>query len=297
MLFQKFVFVLYILFCYAWFLLGTLYETEYRFVPIISMITSLSSICIITLFQLQSIFDRHRLNDNEKWSTISWSVLHIFISILFIADGMQWANIFVIFCIAGLTMTLVIFIVGTCSCHVIINNGKTWYPHVHLTCVAFWTLVQYMALRTPESVVNTITTIPIVCMAITRLIEHFEDDIDTKIKKYGELILWIVCIVFHIMRDMDTIEREIFYWGIALFIFLMCLFSTYVKQLFLVVILPLLLIPFSLYICIVKILNGKVDHAITEIAKLYKDIIEQDDNLVILPFDEEFSEKDWEEKL
>ena len=112
MLFRKFVFVLYVLFCDAWFLLGSYYGTSYRFVPLVSMFASLSSICVITLFQLQAMFARERLTDDEKWSTVLWSCLHMFISLLFFVDGLEWANLFVVFCMAGLTMTLVIFIVA-----------------------------------------------------------------------------------------------------------------------------------------------------------------------------------------
>ena len=301
MLFQKFIFVLYILFCYAWFLLGTLYEMEYRFIPIVSMITSLSSICIITLFQLQSMFAQHRISDNDKWSTLSWSIFHIFIGMLFVIDGLEWANIVVIFCIAGLAMTFVIFVVGTCSCHVIINNGKTWYPHVHLTCVAFWTLIQYMFIRTPTSVeaITTvpITSVPIACMAITRAVEHFEDVEFDKKQFVGEMFLWCICIFIHILRDLNIIEPKIFYWGTAIFILILCGVSTYVKELILVIILPWLLLPFGIYISIVKCFNGNIKHALTEITTLYKDIMETNTDLVLIPLEEEYNEEDWSEKL
>ena len=154
-----------------------------------------------------------------------------------------------------------------------------------------------MALRTPASVVNAITTVPIACMAVTRIVENIEYTQINRLHFTGETILWGICIFVHILRDFNVIEPEVFYWGAAIFILIMCMLSTFVKQLFLVIILPLLLLPFSIYICIVKILNGKVDIAIDEIKKLYKDIIEADDNLVVLPFDEEFSEEDWAEKL
>ena len=302
MLFQKFIFVLYILFCYAWFLLGTLYETDYRFIPIVSMITSLSSISIITLFQLQSMFAQHRISDNDKWSTLSWSAFHIFIGMLFIIDGLEWANVVVIFCIAGLAMTFVIFVVGTCSCHVIINNGKTWYPHVHLTCVGFWTLIQYMFIRTPTTAVYAITSIPItsvpiVCMAITRAAEHLEDIEIDKRQSIGEGFLWCVCIFIHVLRDLNIIDPKFFYWGSALSILVLCFISTYAKELTLVIILPLLLLPFAIYISIVKCLNGKIDHAITEIKTLYKDIMITNADLIMIPFEEEFNEEDWSEKL
>ena len=297
MLFKKFVFVLYILFCYAWFLLGTFYHMDCRFVPIVSMIASLTSVCVITLFQLQSLFARHRLTDNEKWSTLLWSVFHIFIGVLFVVDGLEWANIFVIFCIAGLVMTFVIFVVGTCSCRVIMNNGKTWYPHVHLTCVAFWTLVQYMALRTPAAVVNTITTVPIACMALTRLVEHQEEVDFSRCRACGEAMLWLCCLVFHLLRDLKRIESEIFYWCAVSFILMLCLFSTYVKQLLLLVILPFLLVPLSLYVGLSQCWYGKVDVAFHEISALYHDMMESSETGLVLPLDEEYDEGDWSEKL
>lgn len=294
MLFRKFVFVLYVLFCDAWFLLGSYYGTSYRFVPLVSMFASLSSICVITLFQLQAMFARERLTDDEKWSTVLWSCLHMFISLLFFVDGLEWANLFVVFCMAGLTMTLVIFIVGTCSCHVIIHNGKTWYPHVHLTCVAFWTLIQFMALRTPAQVV---TTVPIACMALTRLIEHADYKTLTNKETVGEFILWFVCIVVHILRDVGSVGPQAFYWGGAVVIFILCLCSSHAHKLFLVVILPLLVLPFCIYIAAVRCMRGNTKEALQHIARLYEDVVRHDEDLMVLPFEEGMDESDWDQPL
>jgi len=122
MLFDRFIFVLYILFHYTWFLLGTLYKMPLRYFSVVSLALSLLSIVIVSFFQLQSVLYRQRLDTSDKWSGISWSTVHLVICGIFIIDGLEWANPLVIFGIAGLLMSVIIIIVGGCACFVIMQN-------------------------------------------------------------------------------------------------------------------------------------------------------------------------------
>ena len=137
MLFERFVFVLYLLFMYAWFLLGTLYDTDWRFVPLFAIHSTLVSVIVVTLFQLQRIVKHDVDSHADRWSTVAWSAVHIFIPALFMMDGLEWVNVMVVLAIAGFGLTMMIFVVGVCSCYVIILNGRDWAPHIHLTCITF----------------------------------------------------------------------------------------------------------------------------------------------------------------
>ena len=123
MLFDRFVFVLYLLFCYNWFLLGYLYDSPIKYTPIILLTLSLTIVCFITLLQLQMIIHQKRFKQNEKWATIAWSVVHIILCLLLMVDGLEIANIIVVGMMAGMLLTAVIVVVGTCSCYVIMLNG------------------------------------------------------------------------------------------------------------------------------------------------------------------------------
>ena len=172
MLFDRFVFVLFLLFCYNWFLLGYLYDSSVKYTPIVIMVLSLCIVCIITLLQLQIIVKQKVLKLNEKWATIVWSLVHIVICLLLLSDGMELANILVIGMISGLLLTAIIVVVGTCSCYVIMLNGLEWYSHLHLTCICFWIVVQFMSIRLPATELQYTTTIPIVAMTILRFVEY-----------------------------------------------------------------------------------------------------------------------------
>ena len=197
MLFDRFVFVLYLLFCYNWFLLGYLYDSPIKYTPIILLTLSLTSICFITLLQLQLIIHHKRFKQNEKWATIAWSVVHIIICLLLMVDGLEIANIIVVGMMAGMLLTTVIVVVGTCSCYVIMLNGLEWYSHLHLTCICFWILVQFMSIRLPVIELSYTTTIPIVAMAILRGAESITGDCTWYFM--GECCMWCLCIILHIV--------------------------------------------------------------------------------------------------
>ena len=101
MLFDRFVFVLHLLFCYNWFLLGTQLSLSIGYIPIISLLATLSSISIVTGYQLQTILHHGALKQHEKWETMIWCCVHISLTMLIIADWLQLANIVVIGLMAG----------------------------------------------------------------------------------------------------------------------------------------------------------------------------------------------------
>lgn len=293
MLFDRFVFVLYILFGYSWFLLGTVYATPFRFVPILSMGCSLISICIVTLFQLQTLVRRHRMLDAERWSTVAWSVVHLIVCWMLCMDGWEWTNVLVVFCIAGLFISLVILTVALCSCYVIIQNSDSdsWCPHVHLTCICSWVLVQYMMLRLPSDELQYVTTIPIALMAMVRIVERIED---CTMSAVAELLLFLAAIVLHICRDLGVISPILFLWGTAVSVILMILFSKNQVALALVVGLPFMLLPLSLYLCMQAIRGHSYQKTLRELLHTYDELTAVE---MVLTLDGSDDEDNWDDRL
>jgi len=285
MLFDRFIFVLYILFHYSWFLLGTLYQMPLRYFPIISLALSLLSVVIVSFFQLQSILHKRMLDASDKWSGISWAVVHLAICVIFIVDGLEWTNPLVVFGIAGLLMSTVIIVVGGCACFVIMQNGNDWHAHIHLTCVSFWVIIQYMTLRLPEMV--CVTLIPIALMTLVRLTES---DITKK-----EIVAWFICLLLHVFYDVRMFSRELFFWSVAAVIMVMVLKE--IKQIILMAMLPFGVIFALLYVCFLILRGNPVQVPLQNIGHIYNDYVAPDDSLIILPFERDDIEEDWDERL
>lgn len=283
MLFDRFVFVLYILLCYTWFLLGMIYESSIKYFALVILVASLSSIVVVTLFQLQRVLNVNRMSTADKWSTITWCMVHISISILFCVDGLEMANIMVILGLAGFLMTMVIVVVGTCACYVIMREGSDWIAHLHLTCVSFWVVVQYMVVRLPDTSLHYITTVPIVCMAGLRLYEMWEYD-----HKYVRLTIWLLCIALHIVRDSGGIEQAPFYWGTCSTASLMAL--THPKKIALILTLPFLFLSVLLYMLVSLVFCKSVRNSFNFILQLYNEHM-SDPQDIILPLD--VGDEDW----
>lgn len=295
MLFDRFIFVLYILFNYTWFLVGTLYKNPWRYCSIISLALSMISVIVVSFFQLQSLIHKRRLGTADKWSGISWAVVHLFICVIFIVDGLEWANPLVIFGVAGLLMSTVIIVVGGCACFVIMQNGRDWYAHIHLTCVSFWVIIQYMIMRLPEPQFQYVTVVPIVLMTLTRLTEH---ELTKK-----EIAAWFICCVLHVFYDVQMLDREVFFWSVAAVIMVMVLKE--IKNMVLMVILPFGMIIAVSYVCILLLCGNLVKHTMQNIVQMYNDYVIPDNSLIILPdgqrvasFNgENFNDDDWDERL
>lgn len=286
MLFDRFIFVLYILLGYVWFLLGSLYETPFRYIAIISMAISLITIVIISICQLQVILKQAVLKTHDKWSTIAWSSVHILLCTMLVADGLEWANPVVIFGLCGLLMTLTISVVGGCACFVIINNGDDWHAHIHLICILFWVMVQYMNVRLPAVGFHFVTALPIALMMCVRFVEQ---------PGTGQMILWVIALVFHILRDTGDMSQETFYWCLTSVVVLMSVIHW--KNIMIISCLPMALLPVTLYVVFKKCCGVSVQDSIGSITKLYNEIMTQDLEPMVLPFDEEYSEQDWDERL
>jgi len=248
MLFDRFVFVLFLLFCYNWFLLGYLYDSSVKYTPIVIMILSLCIVCVITLLQLQIIVKQKVLKLNEKWATIVWSVVHIIICLLILSDGLEIANILVIGMISGLLLTTIIVVVGTCSCYVIMLNGLEWYSHLHLTCICFWIVVQFMSIRLPATDLTYTTTVPIVAMFTLRLVEYIPEG--CSLSFILESGLWLICIVLHIVCYTGGMSQISFFWGTTVTITGLIIFNRYFYAALLMASLPFITIPFLIYFII-----------------------------------------------
>lgn len=286
MLFDRFIFVSYILFHYTWFLLGTLYQIPLRYCSVISLALSLLSVVIVSFFQLQSLLQEGLLGTSDKWSGISWATVHLVICVIFLVDGLEWANPLVIFGIAGLLMSSVVIVVGGCACFVIMQNGNDWHAHIHLTCVSFWVIVQYMILRLPETQFQCLTAIPIALMTLTRLTESIT-------KK--EMVAWFLCSLLHVGYDVRMFDREIFFWSVAVVIMVMVLKE--IKKIVLMVLLPFGMIIAIVYVSILFLCGEPVKVPLQTLGQIYNDYVIPDDSLIILPFERDDNEDDWDERL
>jgi len=293
MLFDRFVFVLHLLFCYNWFLLGTQLSVTIGYIPIISLLATLSSISIVTGYQLQTILKRGALKQHEKWETIIWCCVHISLTMLIIADWLQLANIVVIGLMAGVLLTGIIIVVGTCACYVIMLDGQDWIPHIHLTCISFWVMAQYMQIRLPSEDLNYITTMPVVLMAILRMVEMIEES-DTAGTIIREGIVWIACIVMHIICDQGHMSKLTFFWGTAVTVLLLIVSNKLFTRALFMMALPFVLIAFCLYIFYKRIKGLAPYTAVRTVTVMYDDWTAEPNPI---PLDEEYGANDFEGKL
>jgi hypothetical protein len=292
MLFERFVFVLYLLFVYAWFLLGALYDNDLRFVPLLSMLLTLFSVTVVTMFQLQRIVRRGAMDQADRWSTLAWSAVHILMCILFLMDSFEWVNVLVVLSVAGLVLTVMIMVVGVCSCYVIILNGRDWAPHIHLTCICFWVLVQYMSVRLPLDGLQYVTTVPVVAMAGLRVYEHVEDGVDRW--SALELCLWCACIIFHIFLDVGLWSPHTFYWCLLAVICVMTLMSRHVSKLMTLCAMPFVLMPLAMYTCFRCAQGYRSVDIFGEISNLYDELTAAKP---MEPFEIEMIEEDFDTRL
>lgn len=292
MLFERFVFVLYIVGSYTCFLLSASFGLKLRFVPLIAMCLSLVSVIIVSLLQLQKLVNYARLGQNDRWSTVVWSAVHVQISILFFIDGFEWMNIMVLLSVAGLLLTVLIIIVGICSCYVIIQNSQDWMPHVHLTCISFWVLVQYMSIRLPMDDIAYVTTIPVVAMAFLKLAEHIEDGLN--VWSLIEGVLWICCITGHICLDVGIWSQKTFLYVLLVVILGIVAMSRHRNKVGLFVLLPFILLPLSLHTCFRYTQGYHSTQIGDEIMKMYDELTAAPPNE---PFELDSEEDDFNGRL
>ena len=290
MLFDRFVLVLYVMFNYSWLLLGVFYDSTTRIVPLISLLFSMLSVVIVSLFQLQTIVQQQVGDEDDRWSTIAWSSVHLCLCTLFLTDTLELANTLAILLVAGLFVTFVTFSVLIMSCKVIANSSDAWIPHVHLTCVCFWVLVNYLYASLPFKL-PFMTFIPIVLMFFLRLYEKNES---IRYKRM-ESLLFIIAIMIHISFDLKQITAEHFYQMIVIVIVIMTFVSREIKSMFTIFLLPFLLCGLLIYVFF-AILSGQIP-TVHQLSEKYNRMINENDDLLILPLDGDELEGDWDEKL
>lgn len=286
MLFDRFVFVLYLLLGYTWFLLGTVYDTDYRYVSIVSMMLSLVCVIVVTLMQLQILLRQNALPESDKWSTIAWSTQHILLCAIFCVDGLQWTNAVVVLGMCGLLMSVTIAIVMSCACFVIMQNGHDWHAHVHLTCVTFWVMIQYMCVRLPTSSSTFITCVPIVLMACVRMFEKI---------RVAQMLLWLVAILLHVLRDTGNMNQMTFLYTLTVVVGTMSFVHR--RVLLTLVIIPIALVPGGLYVLLRLCCGRRASASVVEIIQLYNEITAKDLEPIVLPMDEEYAGENWNETL
>jgi len=286
MLLNRFVFVLYLLLGYTWFLLGTYFDSDIRFVSIVSMMLTLVCMIIVCLLQLQLLLRRDPMRIHEKWSTIAWAVQHIVLCTIFCLEGLEWINVVVVMGLCGLLMTATIGVVGGCACFVIMQNGDDWHAHVHLTCITFWVMVQYMSLCFPSDGVFIVTSIPVILMGCIRLFEHVS---------VPQLLLWFACIFLHVLCDCGVLARPVFLWALATVV--VCICSLYGRTMLTLAIIPLAFIPTVVFVLLRMCCGVEASKSVTEVVRLYNELTVRDLEPIVLPMDEEYAEEDWNETL
>jgi len=292
MLFDRFVFILYILFCYNWFLLGYLYNIWPAICPMLTMIMSLATVSVVTMLQLQTIMRETPFKQHEKWATVAWSTVHIILSSLIIADSFEAANILVIGLMIGLLLTGVIVVVGTCACYVIMLNGKEWYAHVHMTCISFWVMAQFWSIRLPSEELNYLGTAPIIMMAILRIVSTIEDGLDSRF--CAEIVAWIVCIALHLICDQGGLQKETFFWGTCITVTVLILLNKHAKAIAFMFALPFVTLALGIYFLLAR-KRGQSFQTMLENARRAYEVYTQEPDL--LPFDVEFDPEDFDERL
>lgn len=293
MLFENFVFVMYILFSYSWFLLGTLYETPFRFVPIVALLLSLCSVVIVTLFQLQRLTRREILSKSDRWSTIAWCTVHIMLSLCLLADAFELTNILVIFCIIAIIITISITTVAICACYVIMLDSNDWRPHVHLACICFWMAIQYMTLRLPIVEFQYVTTIPVVLMWILRMSEYLEEGTLTNSSAI-ESLLFLVAVLLHVLLNNSVLTAPIFYWGIVMTVCAIILIARHLQELLTVILLPFFLLILGLYLAIYQMRGISTRTTLREILRMYDEMTSHE---LVLTLDGSDDEDNWDERL
>lgn len=282
MLIERFVFVLYLLLGYMWFLLGTVYDTPWRYVPIVLMILTLFSIIVISLMQLQLLFLKNIMQTHDKWSTIAWSVQHMLLCIVLCADGLEWMNIVMILGFCGFIMTLTIAVVGGCACFVIMQNGEDWHAHIHLACISFWVMLQFMATRLPNDGVPIITTIPVTLMTCIRAFEG---------TSLFQMALWVVVILLHILRDTEALSEIYFLYLFSAV--LLGLSYVHRRTIFVLIVIPFALIPTLLFVVLRLACGVSTSSSFVDVVRLYNDLTYKDLEPIVLPLEEESGDEDW----
>ena len=289
MLFDRFIFIIYILLCYSWLLLGIVYNSPARILPILTLTFSLLSVIIVTLFQLQTIVQRDQMDFDGKWSTISWSTVHLILCIFFLLDILELVNVLVIFGILGLFLTFVSLTVLTLSCRVIASDSDNWIPHVHLTCICFWVIVNYLYVSLPI-IMPFMTLLPVVLILVLRLYEN-----GRRLKQICiESTLFSIAIGLHICLDIGQISAEHFYQMLAFTVALIILVSNEFKPILILFFLPFILISLTCYIVGCFILN-KEQPSVESLTERYNRFVQIDE--LVLTLDGFENEENWDEKL
>jgi hypothetical protein len=243
------------------------------------------------LLQLQTIFKQDAIKQHEKWETIAWSTIHIILCILILADATEAANIVVIGLLAGILLTFIIIVVGTCACYVIMMNGREWAPHVHLTCISFWIMAQYMSIRLPSDDLDYVTTVPVVLMGVLRVMELSE----AKEKAYRiciEVCCWCVCIFLHILCDNNDMSKMAFFWGTFVTITFLILFNRFFYVALFMAALPFVIMALLFYILSSGARGRGLDSTLSKVTKMYDDWTAEPP---LIPLDIEFRvERDFD---
>jgi len=292
MLFERFVFVLYILFCYNWFLLGYIYNVWAASAITIAMMMTLATIGVVTTFQLQTIIREDAFKPHEKWATVTWTSVHIILSGLIISDSWEIANILVIGLMIGVLLSAVIIVVGTCACYVIMLNGKEWYAHVHMTCISFWVMAQFWSIRLPSDELKYLGTAPIIMMAVLRIVEKYDGTCG--IRSCGEMTVWIICAGLHLICDQGGLQKETFLWGTCGTVTILILLNKHVKAIAFMFALPFVTLALGIYVLVDRKNGQSFEILLGNARRAYDEYTKEPE---LLPFDINAEEEDFDARL
>ena len=114
------------------------------------------------------------------------------------------------------------------------SDSDNWIPHVHLTCICFWVIVNYLYVSLPI-IMPFMTVLPVVLILVLRLYEK-----GRRLKQICiESTLFLIAIVLHICLDIGQISAEHFYQMLAFTVALIILVSKEFKPILILFFLPL----------------------------------------------------------
>jgi len=275
--------------------LGYLYNTWTTYIPIISLLCTMISICIISLLQIQTIVRLDALKQHEKWETIVWSCINIAFCGLILSDALEIANILVIGLLAGILLSSIVTVVGTCACYVIILNGREWLAHVHLTCISFWVMFQYMSIRLPLEELNYMTTVPVCLMFILRIVELLEDK-TTVLSIIKESTIWTVCITLHILCETGQLTKFEFFWGTSITCSVLIILNKYTSSILLAFSLPCISSALVIYTSLKWCLGISTHRTFKTMTEMYDDWTKEPERLP-LEIHIEYDGEDFDDRL
>lgn len=288
----RFVFVLYILLmytCFLWCLYGG--WTGLALVPLLCLSASLLGVVVVTLYQLQVLARYGHMRVSDRWSTVLWCGVHVYMCVLFVVDGVEWIDILVTLTLAGIMLTCVMFVVAVCACYVTMHNSSSWRQDVCFVCICVWVFVQFLSVRLPAAHASGQTTsVPVLAVAGLRLSEHVEFGVTRGTAL--EMLAWCVCVCVHVLSDLGMVSLEVFYGVVVCGLCVVVVWSGHGKWVLGLVALPWVLLVLLCCWCVSRCRSEEGDALLKRLDQMYDEWTGE--SLVTIPLEVCSSDEDWQ---